>query len=84
MDEATSSVDMMTESLIQDALRKLLSQRTAIVIAHRLSTITNADVICVVDGGKVREMGSHKELLSRGGLYADLHERQFVDLAEAS
>ena len=84
MDEATSSVDMMTESLIQDALRKLLSQRTAIVIAHRLSTITNADVICVVDSGKVREMGSHKELLSRGGLYADLHERQFVDLAEAS
>ena len=84
MDEATSSVDMMTESLIQDALRKLLSKRTAIVIAHRLSTITKADVICVVDGGRVREMGSHKELLSRGGLYAELHQRQFVELAEAS
>ena len=84
MDEATSSVDMMTESLIQDALRVLLSKRTAIVIAHRLSTITNADVICVVDGGRVREMGSHKDLLSRGGLYAELHQRQFVELAEAS
>ena len=82
MDEATSSVDMVTETLIQDALQKLLAKRTSIVIAHRLSTIVNADVICVVDDGRVCEMGSHAELLARGGLYADLHERQFVDLAD--
>ena len=82
MDEATSSVDMVTETLIQDALQKLLAKRTSIVIAHRLSTIVNADVICVVDEGRVCEMGSHAELLARRGLYAELHERQFVDLAE--
>ena len=82
MDEATSSVDMVTEALIQDALRKLLSERSAIVIAHRLSTIVNADLICVVDDGRVREMGSHAELLARRGLYYELYQRQFVDLAE--
>ncbi|MCY3863817.1 MAG: ABC transporter ATP-binding protein [Chloroflexi bacterium] len=82
MDEATSSVDMVTEALIQDALRKLLSQRSAIVIAHRLSTIVNADLICVVDEGRVREMGTHAELLSRRGLYYELYQRQFVDVAD--
>ena len=82
MDEATSSVDMVTEKLIQDALQKLLAKRTSIVIAHRLSTIVKADVICVVDAGRVCEMGSHAELLDLGGLYAELHERQFVDLAD--
>ncbi len=81
MDEATSSVDMVTEALIQDALRKLLSERSAIVIAHRLSTIVNADLICVVDGGRICEMGTHRELLSRRGLYHELYERQFVDVA---
>ena len=84
MDEATSSVDMVTETLIQDALQKLLAKRTSIVIAHRLSTIVKADVICVVDAGRVCEMGSHAELLDLGGLYAELHERQFVDLADYS
>lgn len=82
MDEATSSVDMVTEALIQDALRKLLSERSAIVIAHRLSTIVNADLICVVDEGRVREMGTHAELLSRRGLYYELYQRQFVDVAD--
>ncbi|MDE2854397.1 MAG: ABC transporter ATP-binding protein [Chloroflexota bacterium] len=82
MDEATSSVDMVTEALIQDALRKLLSERSAIVIAHRLSTIVNADMICVVDEGRVREMGSHAELLARRGLYYELYQRQFVELAD--
>ena len=81
MDEATSSVDMVTEALIQDALRKLLSERSAIVIAHRLSTIVNADLICVVDEGRVREMGTHAELLSQCGLYYDLYQRQFVEVA---
>ena len=82
MDEATSSVDMVTEALIQDALRKLLSERSAIVIAHRLSTIVNADLICVVDDGRVREMGAHAELLARRGLYYELYQRQFVDVAD--
>ncbi len=82
MDEATSSVDMVTEALIQDALRTLLSERSAIVIAHRLSTIVNADLICVVDDGRVHEMGTHAELLARRGLYYELYKRQFVDMAD--
>ncbi|MEJ2209274.1 MAG: ABC transporter ATP-binding protein [Anaerolineae bacterium] len=80
LDEATSSVDTVTEMLIQDALQRLLSRRTAIVIAHRLSTILNADLICVVEAGRIVERGTHAELVARGGLYADLYERQFVDL----
>ncbi len=80
LDEATSSVDTVTEALIQDALRRLLTGRTAIVIAHRLSTVRNADLICVVDGGRIVERGRHEELLARGGLYRDLYERQFVDI----
>ena len=80
MDEATSSVDMVTEALIQDALRKLLSQRTSIVIAHRLSTITTADIICVVDEGRICESGAHKELLAQRGLYYELYQRQFVEV----
>ena len=85
MDEATSSVDMVTEALIQDALKKLLAERSAIVIAHRLSTIVNADIICVVDDGRIREfVGRHAELLRAGrrGLYFELYERQFVEMAE--
>jgi len=82
MDEATSSVDMVTEALIQDALKKLLAERSAIVIAHRLSTIVNADMICVVDDGQIREMGRHAELLQQRGLYFELYERQFVEMAD--
>ncbi len=82
MDEATSSVDMMTESLIQDALQKLLANRTSIVIAHRLSTIINADRICVVQAGQIIESGTHTELIAKQGLYYELHERQFVDLVD--
>ncbi len=82
MDEATSSVDMVTEALIQDALAKLLSERSAIVIAHRLSTIVSADVICVVDDGRIREMGKHAQLLAQRGIYAELYERQFVEMAD--
>ncbi len=81
MDEATSSVDMITEALIQDALGKLLAKRSSIVIAHRLSTIVNADMICVVDEGKILETGSHADLLTKRGLYYELHERQFVNLS---
>ena len=82
LDEATASVDTVTEALIQQALEHLLTGRTAIVIAHRLSTIREADTICVIQAGRIIETGRHEELLERGGLYRDLYERQFVDLDE--
>ena len=78
LDEATSNVDSLTESLIQDALRKLLKGRTAVVIAHRLSTIRSADLICVVQEGQIVEQGQHEELLARGGAYSALYQRQFA------
>lgn len=77
LDEATSNVDSLTESLIQDALRKLLEGRTAVVIAHRLSTIRSADSICVIQDGRIVEQGTHDELLARRGAYAALIERQY-------
>ena len=79
LDEATASVDTATEALIQEALDRLLSQRTAIVIAHRLSTIRKADFICVMQDGQIVSRGSHEELLAEGGLYAELHRRQFME-----
>jgi len=82
LDEATASVDTLTEVLIQKALEKLLTGRTAIVIAHRLSTIRKADQICVVDNGQIVETGTHAELLSEDGLYRNLYEKQFMDEVE--
>ncbi len=79
LDEATANIDTVTEALIQKALEKLLSGRTAIVIAHRLSTIRNADCIYVVEDGRIVEQGKHQELLDKHGLYADLHARLFMD-----
>ncbi len=76
LDEATASLDVGTEALIQDALDKLLIGRTAIVIAHRLSTIRNVDRIFVLKRGELIESGSHEELLQQGGLYASLHNLQ--------
>jgi ATP-binding cassette subfamily B protein len=76
LDEATSSVDPETEWLIQDALAKLLEGRTAVVIAHRLSTIEGADRILVLHKGELREEGTHRELLARGGIYARLYRMQ--------
>jgi len=78
LDEATSSVDTVTEALIQDALARLLQGRTAIVIAHRLSTVRNADRIYVIDEGRIAEQGRHEELLAAGGVYRELYERQFI------
>ncbi|MAT98034.1 MAG: ABC transporter [Anaerolineaceae bacterium] len=79
LDEATANVDTLTEALIQEALERLLQGRTAIVIAHRLSTIRRADLICVVEDGRIVEQGVHEDLLAQEGLYRELYERQFVN-----
>ena len=76
LDEATSSVDAEAEYLIQQALDEVMKGRTALVIAHRLSTIRNADRIVALEGGRIREIGNHQELLARGGLYSQLYQRQ--------
>ena len=73
LDEATSSVDVVTEDRIQKAVRELLNGRTSIIIAHRLSQITNCDKIVVIDGGKVTEIGTHAELIANGGFYSRLY-----------
>jgi ATP-binding cassette subfamily B protein len=77
LDEATSSLDSESEALIQDALGYVMAQRTSIVIAHRLSTILAADLILVIDRGKIVESGNHAALLAQGGLYASLYQTQF-------
>jgi ATP-binding cassette, subfamily B, multidrug efflux pump len=84
LDEATSNVDTRTEALIQETLATLLKGRTSIVIAHRLSTIRNADLILVIEAGRIAERGNHVSLLARGGLYADLYRRQFREPAPAT
>jgi subfamily B ATP-binding cassette protein MsbA len=82
LDEATSSVDAEAEYLIQQALQQVLKGRTALIIAHRLSTIRNADKIIALEGGHIREIGDHRELLRQGGLYSQLYRRQ-VEMAVA-
>jgi subfamily B ATP-binding cassette protein MsbA len=77
LDEATASLDNESEALVQDALRRLMRQRTSLVIAHRLTTIEEADLIYVLDQGSIVEQGEHSELLARNGLYARLYNRQF-------
>ncbi len=82
LDEATSSVDTESEHLIEKAIHSLIAGRTSIVIAHRLSTIKRADAIIVLDKGEIKEMGTHNELLEKGGYYRKLYEMQF-EKAEA-
>ncbi len=80
LDEATSELDMESELLVQRALANLMQGRTVFVIAHRLTTIRRADKIAVLEDGTIRQVGTHPELLARGGLYQRLYEMQFVDL----
>ena len=77
LDEATAALDTESERLVQDALNRLMSDRTTLVIAHRLSTIEHADQVLVLDQGRLVEQGTHAELLAKGGLYAHLHRMQF-------
>ena len=83
LDEATASVDTMTEAKIQEATAQITQGRTCIMIAHRLSTVRNADMILVVKDGKIVEQGNHKELLALGGYYKELYTRQYEDEATA-
>jgi len=80
LDEATSSIDTQTERMVQSAMQTLLKGRTSFVIAHRLSTIERADLILVIEDGRIVERGTHRELLTAGGTYQRLYERQFAVL----
>ena len=76
LDEATSALDTESERLVQEALERLMKNRTTIVVAHRLSTIANADLICVLQEGKIVERGTHSELIAKAGVYKHLVEMQ--------
>ena len=80
LDEATSSLDTESEALVQQALQNLMEGRTTIVIAHRLSTVRRADRIIVLGDGRIRECGTHEELVVRRGLYWKLYNMQFQDV----
>jgi ATP-binding cassette subfamily B protein len=84
LDEATSSVDMESEALLQEAVERLMAERTALVVAHRLSTIEHSDRILVMHAGEIRESGTHAELLAREGMYYRLYQLQFASTAPHS
>ena len=79
MDEATSSIDTVTEELIQKGMEALMEGRTSFIIAHRLSTIKRADKILVIEKGRIEEMGSHRELIKARGRYYNLYTKQLLD-----
>ena len=83
LDEATAALDTESERLVQEALNRLMPDRTTLVIAHRLSTIEHADQVLVLDHGRLVERGTHAELLAQGGLYSHLHRMQFREAVEA-
>lgn len=82
LDEATSSVDTRTELVIQNAMRTVMNGRTSFVIAHRLSTIREADTIMVIDGGTIKEIGTHEELIHQNGQYSQMYQSQFKNVEE--
>ncbi len=84
LDEATAHLDSESEAAVQQALATALTGRTSLVIAHRLSTVRDADVILVIDGGRIVERGKHDELLAAGGQYADLYRIQFEGQEEST
>ncbi|HEX2997047.1 MAG TPA: hypothetical protein VHP14_19655, partial [Anaerolineales bacterium] len=84
LDDSTSSVDTQTEKLIQTALDTLMEGRTTFVIAHRLSTVRRADLILVMDEGRIAQRGTHEELLRTGGLYKEIYDLQLMDHAQFS
>jgi ATP-binding cassette subfamily B protein len=79
LDDALSAVDTYTEEEILSRLRDVMRQRTAIIVSHRISTVRDADVIFVLDQGRLVERGTHDELIERGGLYAELHKKQLLE-----
>lgn len=79
LDEATSALDTISENLIEQAFARLMKGKTTLIIAHRLSTIINSDKICVIDNGEIKEVGTHLELLAKGGIYTYLYETQFAN-----
>ncbi|MEL0009587.1 MAG: ABC transporter ATP-binding protein, partial [Flammeovirgaceae bacterium] len=81
LDEATSSIDSESETMIQKAISEILKNRTSIVVAHRLSTIKEVDKIVVIDSGEIKEIGNHKDLLQRNGFYKKLYEMQYKNIA---
>jgi ATP-binding cassette subfamily B protein len=79
LDDALSAVDTYTEEEILSRLRGVMRQRTSIIVSHRISTVRDADVILVLDGGRIAERGTHDELTRKGGLYAELHKKQLLE-----
>ena len=81
LDEATANIDTETEMLIQDALKKLIKNRTTIAVAHRLSTIQHSDKIIVLTHGTIKEVGNHQQLLDKQGIYHDLYQQRIINYA---